>query len=55
MVLVPEHMVNNMTQRKPSIPLLTAQVDYLDSEMDSPLAQREAQCLVLYHGKGKVN
>ena len=38
-VLVPEHVADNTTQRKPLIPPLTAQVNYLDSEMDSLLRQ----------------
>ena len=41
MVLVPEHVADNTTQRKPLIPPLTAQVNYLDSEMDSLLRRQD--------------
>ena len=41
MVLVPEHVTDNATQRKPLIPPLTAQVNYLDSEMDSLLRRHD--------------
>ena len=37
LVLVPEHMAENMTARTPLVPPLTNKVNHLDEEMDNLL------------------
>ena len=41
LVLVPEHMAENTTERKPLVPLLTSQVNHLDGEMSSLLKRQD--------------
>ena len=41
LVFVPEHMVENATERKPLVPPLTSQVNHLDAEMDSLLKRQD--------------